>query len=368
MTSPRTSGALLLLTAQLACAEPEQAQAGSEPAAAPVVVARAEAGVLASEHVFPGQVRAMQAAALGFGTQGRVLTVEVREGDRVELGQLLATLDPRQARAQMAAASSNLDEVEHELSQARREAGRARDLGAQVLAGESIERELGRAEAFAARRDRRHAELRAARVGLSEHQLRAPFAGVVRTREVDAGGWVAAGQAVLELVAEGPVEVRAAVSPTLREQLGVGGATSLRPSLGSTPERAAGDPAELTAEIVAISAIVEPVTQTVEVRLSPRGQGWLLPGMIVQVGVPVRHEAPGAVVVPRDAVVQGAAETRVLKVLDGHACAVRVELLAMAGASALVLGAGLGPGDVVVTRGNERLADRQDVRIVEARE
>ena len=100
---------------------------------------------------------------------------------------------------------------------------------------------------------------------------------------------------------------------------------------------------------------------------------WLVPGAPVDVGFPVHYETASvsdstgasAVLVPRDALVLGAVDVRVLVVEDGVARPVQVEIRASAGERALIVGPGLKPGDQVVTRGNERLRPGQEVKILE---
>ena len=52
-----------------------------------------------------------------------------------------------------------------------------------------------------------------------------------------------------------------------------------------------------------------------------------------------------------------------LKIVDGAAMSVEIEVLATADDDALVSGEGLAIGDVVITRGNERVRSGQVVRV-----
>jgi hypothetical protein len=58
--------------------------------------------------------------------------------------------------------------------------------------------------------------------------------------------------------------------------------------------------------------------------------------------------------VPRDAVIRGPVENRVVKVENGSGTPVSVQLLGATAEDALVRGEGLVVGDQVMTRGNER--------------
>ena len=76
-------------------------------------------------------------------------------------------------------------------------------------------------------------------------------------------------------------------------------------------------------------------------------------------------------VVPRDALVVSPTATRVIKVVEGKARPLSVDVLATAAARALVIpeegkakgGETLRPGDTIVVRGNERVRPGQKVRV-----
>ncbi|MCA9684247.1 MAG: efflux RND transporter periplasmic adaptor subunit [Myxococcales bacterium] len=366
-----TLGLLLGLAGSGCDGQQGPAQKAPPPPAA-VEVARAEQGELTESWFFIGEIRSLEQAQLAMGAGGEVVMIEAREGDRVEAGTLLVEIDKRQARARLSAAVSSRRESERELEQARRQAQRAQDLGATVIAREQIEQEEVRAETLEARRLRLGAEIQAAKAQLSDYRLVAPFTGVIAARHVDVGQWVDPGEPVLEIISVDAVEILVDVRPELLPHLQVGGTASLRPA-GGLP---VSDPAQATAtaEIRGIVPSLDPTTRTIKVRLQcgePRS--WLVPGAPVDVGFPVHYETASvsdstgasAVLVPRDALVLGAVDVRVLVVEDGVARPVQVEIRASAGERALIVGPGLKPGDQVVTRGNERLRPGQEVKILE---
>jgi RND family efflux transporter MFP subunit len=371
---------LALAAGSLSCTREgsEQARPREQPPAS-VEVARARAGELVDEWVFVGEVRSLRSAELALGAGGEIVMIEVREGDRVEAGEFLVEIDKRQASAQLSAAVSNRRESERELEQARREAERAAALGAGVLPEQEIEQEAVRAETLEARKRRLAAEIRAAKAQLSDYQLAAPFTGVVAARHADLGQWVNPGETVLELVATDEVEILVDIRPELAPHVRVGTEVELRPAGGIVGLGSAG-PSQAHAEVLGVVPSLDPATRTLEVRLRPtEPRRWLLPGAPVDVAFPVRYQAgqlPGesgdgeveegrvaeAVIVPRDALVLGAVDTRVILVVDGVAKPVLVEVHAHAGDEALVVGPGLVAGSVVVTRGNERLRPGQPVQ------
>src|SRR5690606_38722546 len=93
---------------------------------------------------------------------------------------------------------------------------------------------------------------------------------------------------------------------------------------------------------------------------------WLIGGSAVEVFFSVTYTSTGFLV-PRDALVAGAVETRVFRMHEGKAQAISVDVIARTANEALVKARDgeLAVGDKVVTRGNERLRAGQPLRTQE---
>jgi RND family efflux transporter MFP subunit len=318
-----------------------------------VEVAPVRSGALRVQRTYLGQVRALARAELAAGAAGEVREVGVREGDRVEVGAALLVLDESLARAQLSAAQAASVATGSELAQARRDAERLERAGERVVPGVEIERAEARAQTLTSTRRNQAAQAARARAELSRHRVVAPFAGVVTRRLVDPGDWVTPGTPVLELVADGGVEVHVRVEPELLDDVAAGHPVVLRAG-----ERS------VDADVGAVVPALDPATRTAQLRVIPRETpSWLRAGGAVDVVVAVEHGGDDGVVAPRDALVVGAADTRVVKIVDGQAQPVLVEVLDRGIDEVRVRGEGLAAGDVVVVRGNERLRPDQPVRV-----
>jgi len=201
---------------------------------------------------------------LGFRVSGRVATLYADEGDRVEVGTVLAALDPvpyqqelALAQAELEAQRATLEKLQHgtraeEIEQARarvseaeaererlaKEFQRASQLRKQNLNSQSdfdvalaarneSEARLISAKAqldmalagarvedvTAAAAHYRASEVRAAQAQtrLEDSEIRAPAGGIIITRAVEPGTIVAAGATIFSLSLESPVWVRAYV-------------------------------------------------------------------------------------------------------------------------------------------------------------
>lgn len=221
----------------------------------PLLLGLAFAGAACRANDAPSLTGTVEAtdALLGFAAPGRIAEIAVREGDRVERGQVLARLDTAeagarraQAVAQEAAARAALLELEHgsraeELANARaaeagardalvdaeRDLARYRDLAArQVVSRQAYDKlqvaydvarsrhdqavaqlrlvEAGprseRVEAQRAQVATAAAQVRALEATLEHMMIRAPFAGRVTVRHREPGEAVAAGAPVLTVM------------------------------------------------------------------------------------------------------------------------------------------------------------------------
>ncbi len=149
-----------------------------------------------------GYVVARRLATVSSKVTGRIIEVLFEEGASVKEGQLLARLDPATAQAEnlvatrsLEAARRNLREIEVRLADAERTLARNRTLVQQRLIAQSVlDTSEADVAALRARLDASRAEVGVAegQVGLSRQalddlEIRAPFAGVVISKDAQPG-------------------------------------------------------------------------------------------------------------------------------------------------------------------------------------
>jgi RND family efflux transporter MFP subunit len=139
-------------------------------------------------YVAVGTIRSRTEATVAAQASGRVTSVRVKAGDRVEQGDLLATLDSQELETRVGQARSGLDAAKAELADAELHYGRIRRLlperAATQVQMDGAEARLRQAKAAVATAEKR---LEEARIFLNYTQVRAPTAGVVSRREADPG-------------------------------------------------------------------------------------------------------------------------------------------------------------------------------------
>ena len=238
-------GSLLSATALLALAgfwasARAPAQPPPEPAPAlPVEVLRVhrvESYEVATRHA--GRVVSRRRSELGFDRGGRLVSLSVDEGDRVEAGQTLARLDVRELtarrreiEAQVEAARARVGEIDARLALATVTTERRRQLlERESISAQRFDESHYSEQALVATRAAAVADIAAAEsarrsveVALDLSSLKAPYAGSIVARLADEGTVVTPGQRILTLMEDGVLEVRVGLPPEAAGRLAPGG-------------------------------------------------------------------------------------------------------------------------------------------------
>lgn len=167
-------------------------------AAAPGAGADGPAAVLQAT----GYVTARRQATVSAQITGTLTQVLIEEGERVESGQVLATLEDTaqkatlaQAQAGLRAAQAQLAQFQAQLAQSRRDQARSEELAARKLvpaqaaeiARTQVDTQSAQLEAQRKQVEVAEAGVRAAQVQLDYCTVRAPFSGVVTAKAAQVG-------------------------------------------------------------------------------------------------------------------------------------------------------------------------------------
>lgn len=190
-----------------------------------------------------GEIVAKRYADIGASVMGRVVSLNVKEGDRVITGQVLARLDPVRASSEVEAAQSaaralgdDLKASEARLVEAKLTADRNATLVEQGLlpkaqgdtAKAALDSAKSQLDAIRSRIDQANAVLRGARDTLSKTSVVAPMDGIVTRLQVREGEMVVIGlqnqpgTTLMRLVGASGLnaELKVAEADALRLQLG----------------------------------------------------------------------------------------------------------------------------------------------------
>jgi RND family efflux transporter MFP subunit len=186
---------------------------------------------------FLGVILSGQSVEVASHFEGRIERVEVNVGDRVAAHAVLARLDVRALRQELAMAQAALAGLRADRQKASGDLARASDRLARRLPL-SQEKAISSEELSTARfdKDQASAILRTAgskiaegeasvqqkRAALEDATIRAPFAGQVASRYLDTGAVIHPGTAILRLISDGEPQVHFAVPDGRAAKLSIG--------------------------------------------------------------------------------------------------------------------------------------------------
>ncbi|HTM25612.1 MAG TPA: efflux RND transporter periplasmic adaptor subunit [Vicinamibacterales bacterium] len=266
-----TLAATILIVAALGFVKVRQIQTAIAQGAAFRLPPDAVTTIVASQEDWPSTLTAIGTVAPVHGVTvsadlpGVVDRISFESGQSVREGAVLAVLDTRQERAQLAAVD------------AQRELAR---INFERMQGLLRDRVISTAEFDRATADHRQAEARTGEIAatLARKTIRAPFSGVLGIRHVNLGQYLSAGDPLVTLESLNPIYVNFGVPQQSAGQMRPG--RSVRVAVdGQAGIEAAG-------RITAIDSIVDEKTRNVQVQATfANAGGTLRPGMFVQAEV-----------------------------------------------------------------------------------
>jgi len=319
-----------------------------------VTVVEARAVKFRDARRYVGTLEAWLSAKVGTQlASGFVDTVLVRPGASVKRGDVLATLDCRNASSASQVIGHQAHALEERQKAAAREASR---LGELLDGGYAAPNEVEQKQALAAANEAQIEALRAQATGKSlevnDCVLRAPFEGEVAARLADPGTFVRPGSAIVELVDRAVVRLTMAVPEVDFD--GVAPKTPVKVRILSTGK-------EVAAEISRRAPSADRGTRTVHCEIDlPNADKAIPVGTTAEIAVDV-GEPKDAIEVPLLAAkIRGRSGT--VFVVDGSGVAkkVTVGVLGERGGS-LFVKPDLAAGAHVVTQGRSLLANNDKV-------
>lgn len=337
---------LIVLVAAGACAPAEGSKPDDKAAAgrqtnermAPKTRAtRVEIAVMGESNatldlVLPGEVIGSRTSQLAAANGGYVERVLVDVGDKVKAGQSLAYVD-------RATAQVRLDQAKVQVEQAEN------DLAAVERAGRSVAKTRRDAAKFGAEGAR--AAFRLAQIAADRATVRAPFSGVIASKDIEQGEVLGPGGKVMRLVRLNPIHVSLSVSDrdvvNLKKGVPVKVDADARTGL-------------LDGVIHRVSPAAELDTRTFEVLVEVKNDDLRLrPGMIATVRTRVDLES-NAISIPQYVLVTKLDGVGVFVEENGVARWRPVELGNLVRGQ-IIVESGISVGDRVIVTGHRELAD-----------
>jgi RND family efflux transporter MFP subunit len=283
---------------------------------ASVEVASVSRGDFVASAEFVGTLQARATADLYAKLNGQLLEMRVNTGDRVSAGQVLARIDPgelnervQQAQAAQRMAEATLGERKAALGIARSTAERTRALFEQQLVSQQqndqtqaeMQGAAAQVQVAEASVSQARANVGAARAELEKALITAPFSGVIGKRYLDKGAFAATNRPVFSVVDLSTIKTTVPLTEKDAGRVRVGQAATV--TLESDPA------ARFQGTVARIASVFDPNTNTTEAEVEiANADGRLKPGMFANVSIAFAVE-PGALLVPRSAVVEDERDT-----------------------------------------------------------
>lgn len=347
-------------------AQQSQREAAPQAPAVPVTVAPVIRKDMPLEISLIGTTEAYATVAVRAQITGELTSVNFQQGDDVQAGQVLFTLDRRPLESALHQAEANLARDSAQADQARVSAQRTQDLADRGLVPrEQVDQTRASATALAATVAADRAAVESANVQLEYATIRAPIAGRTGALMVSAGNLIRANdQAPLAIINQvTPTYVAFAISETLlpefKRYMAIG---SLR--VEASPPNDEGPPAE--GVITFVDNAVDQTTGTIKIKGTfPNLDRRLWPGQFVNVMVRLATDS-GAIVVPSIAVQTGPEGPYVFVVTRERTVEMRPVAIARTAGAETVIKEGVKAGETVVTDGQLRLVPGSRINIKEA--
>ncbi|EGQ7852917.1 efflux RND transporter periplasmic adaptor subunit [Vibrio vulnificus] len=320
-------------------------------------------------NAYIGRVEAVEDTNITAQVSGYLKARHFEEGQLVEKGALLYTIEPSSFEAQVASAKASLAQEKASLKKAELDHQRGKNL---LPRGSISQSEFDALTAgllgAQAQLEAANAQLKLADVNLSYTQIRAPFSGRISDSKVSTGDLVSPSSGILTtLVSLDPIHTAFSISERERLALGI----ERIKGDGSTPS--AGVEVQLQLEngkeyphlgrLDYLGNRIDTKTGTIALRAvveNPDHQ--LLPGQHIKVNLREK-QAQSVVVVPRRAVQTDLEGHFVMVMTPGEVAERRNVSLGAQVEQGVVIRQGLTQDDVVITQGLQRVRNGMQVRV-----
>lgn len=316
-----------------------------------------------------GRIEAVEDTEITAQISGYLKQRHFEEGQMVEKGQLLYSIEPSSFEAQLASANASLAQANAALKKAQLDFQRGKNLLPRGSISQSefdnltAQRLSAEAQVEAA-----SAQLKLANVNLSYTQIRAPFSGRISDSKVSTGDLVSPSTGVLTtLVSLDPVHTSFSLSERERLALGIdriqgnGKAEANEVEVALMLEN--GQPFDHVGKLDYLGNRIDLNTGTIAMRAvvdNPDHQ--LLPGQHVRVELREKQNRD-VLVIPRRAVQTDLEGNFVMVIAPDNIAERRNVKLGDQTQQGIIIREGLQPDDMVITQGLQRVRNGMSVRI-----
>ncbi len=336
------------------------------PPSTPVVAVPARAGSVPIVLDALGTVVPAQAVTVKSRVAGQLERVLFKEGDLVSEGQLLAEIDARQLRVQLAQAEGQLARDRAQLENARVDLKRYETLFRQdSIARQQVDTQAALVRQYEGLIRVNQSQVDNARLQLSFARVTAPISGRVGLRQVDAGNMVTGSEVngLVMITQVQPISVVFTIPqdelPAVRRRLASGAALPVIAFDRTQKNRLA------TGQLVSFDNQIDPATGTIKLKAQfDNADGQLFPNQFVNARLEL-DTLRDVITIPSSAIQRGSQGLFVYVVGPNGTVAIRTVELGPADGQQIAVTRGLAAGDLVVVDGVDRLRDGARVELIQ---
>ena len=334
------------LTPVLSSAQDAEQQAP----AAPVIVESAQRDTFSATLWVSGTVISQNDARIAAETDGRITWI-ADVGSRIKKGEAIARIDAQDLQLDLTDSEAQLESLKAQLKYRDSSLQRFQKLTASNNAA-AMDLDEAQSQLDITRQEIKRAEVAIAQIKrrISQTEVLAPFPGVVAERLIQTGEFVDRGAQVARLVDTEHREIRAqaplSVAGWIREGMQISIEHNQRESLSP---------------VNYVIPVGDERSRMFEIRIAAHDPAWII-GSPVRIALP-NSEPRELVAIPRDGLVLRGSNIFVMRVNDDNTVEkVSVETGIGLGGLVEVIGE-VNQGDLIITRGGERLQPGQAVTI-----
>jgi RND family efflux transporter MFP subunit len=336
------------------------------PPPTPVNVVTVQSGSAEYYNSYPSTVTAVNQVEVRPQVAGYITGISFQEGQHVEKGQKIYSIDQQQylgaynqAVAQLDASKANLDKVQQD-------ADRYEELGKQdAVAQQTVQHALADLQTAKKQVDAAKANVSSMQVNLRYSTIYAPLSGTIGISQVKIGAAVTPGSTVLNTISsDNPIAVDVAVDETLIPFIEKENKKDKKQKLDSTFTLLLADQSKypFPGKIFIIDRAVDPQTATIKVRLLFDNPGNVLKaGMSANLKI-LNNSSHQSILIPYRAAVEQMAEYFVY-VVNADTVAQRKVSLGQRIRDLAIVKSGLNENEVIVVDGVQKLKDGSKVKV-----
>ena len=273
---------------------------------------------------------------------GRIVTLNIREGDRVRKGTTLLRINDEDLQARLKKLGYNKKLAEDN------EARQKRLLEKEAISQREYDIAVNSVNTVSADMEDLTAQIQ-------KMTLKAPFDGTIGFRFVSLGSYISPTTKIATLTNTNPAKIEFAIPAKYSSIVRVGSKIDF--TVENSEQKFVGT-------VYAIDPKIDPDTRTLQIRaIAPNPSHRLIPGSFARVELVLKSKG-SAIMIPTEAIIPEQKGNKVFIVKNGRAISVKVQLGTRGDKNVEVL-SGLSPGDTLITTGIMQVKPEGEVDIRE---